>query len=214
MKKILISIVAVIAAVATVQAGPAVVNNSKFVAPMHEAPGGAYVALYGGANFLHTGLPTGIDDKVGWNAGIKLGYEFAPCSTPGFIPALELDQMYQSFDLRAKVDQGGKVKTKTYGYHAMLNALAKYDCGNGVIPYGGFGLGWYYWNLKADGGASTSKNGFAWALIAGVDFALDANWAIFVEYKWLNFQIRKHKDFDTAARIGQQVVNLGARYRF
>jgi len=201
MKKLLVSIIAVIAAVATVQAGSAKCIKE----PAPKAMGSAYVAAYGGLNAYQTGFGD-VSHKMGFDFGVKLGYDFAKLDCCGLIPALEVEEIFNHLHRGDGAD-----KVKTYSWSTMLNALARADYGDWQ-PYGGFGVGWYYFHAK--NGGSISKNGFAWQLIAGVDYVLSANWSIFAEYKWLNFQIRKHREEGLPSRIGQQIVNLGVRYRF
>jgi len=199
MKKILISIVAVVVAVVTAQAGPV---SNKIVIPAEEAIN-CYVAFAGGMNANQTGMGSG--KKIGWDLNVKLGYNFSQLDCAAVTPAIELEEIYSRFNRK-----GG---LKTFAWSTMLNALAKYDLGCGWQPYAGFGLGWYYMRAKA-GDDKASKNGFAWQLIGGIDYAIDANWSLFAEYKWLNYQIRKHEDFSSKSRIGNNLVNLGVRYNF
>ena len=219
MKKILITIAAVMVAVAA-QAG----TFTKYIqTPMTSDVGNWYVAAYSGMSVYQTGIRN-IDEqgnrlhqsrKIGVNGGLKFGYDFAP--EDWVRPVLELDVMYNHY--RRNIEEATFI-SNSFSY--MVNALAKFNCGNWQ-PYGGFGIGMYTMHMRASAlgdKACDWKNGFAWALIGGVDYNLDLNWALFAEYKWLNYQVSTAKDFlgDDAkvvkSRIGQQIVNMGVRYQF
>jgi len=234
MKKILVSIAAVVVA-----AGVAFANAGKLIPPM-ESSGFWYVAGYGGASLYQSGVKSEVfnafsldqSKKIGVTAGLKLGYEFAPCDF--FAPVLELDVMYYHVHRNVGVNTGTRwvtanAATSNAGVVPMLNALAKFDCAYGLRPYAGFGLGWYYMHSNIDVNSNRAfvrdsfcdnMNGFAWSLIGGVDYDLSSNWVLFTEYKWLNFQTRDRRNFvyDGAdvlkSRIGQQLLNIGVRYNF
>ena len=236
MKKILVSIAAILMAAVVAQAGP-VSSMKKIVEPAKDL--NWYGAVYGGVSLYQEGVKNHADvlwgfdldqkRKTGMNFGLKFGYDFAP---QDFVrPVVEFDMQYNRFNRNVDVDlwRPTSVKAKNDSLSLMANALAKFNCGDWQ-PYAGIGLGWYYMHTKAnmsstwgflDGrSGSTNKNGFAWQLMAGVDYKIDANWAVFAEYKWLNYQIVSHKNFlfddmnVLKSRLGQQLLNLGVRYSF
>jgi len=237
-KKILVSIAAVMVAAVTAYAG-----SAKSIKPMAcDAMGQWYVAAYGGASLAQSGVNSsgdfggfafGLDQskKIGWDAGLKVGYDFAPkCFVR---PVVEFDAFYNSVNRNFGVNtaypgwafRNGSATSKNTAFAFMVNALAKFNYG-AWQPYAGAGLGWYHLRTKVDiasqgrfainGSDKVNQNGFAWALMAGTDYKLTCNWALFAEYKWLNYQVKKDKIVPgvTKGRIGQQLVNLGVRYTF
>ena len=228
MMKKLIAIAAVVATATVLYAGPAPRIDKPACS---DIGGNVYVAAYGGMNLWQTGINgwngaqyDGKSRKIGWNAGFKVGYDFDPAAWVR--PVLELESFYNAFnqDLNrivreTKIGESFKVNSQAM----MFNALGKFDCGNWQ-PYAGAGIGVY--TLAADinntqGGHSSYKaTGLAWQLMAGTDYKLDANWALFLEYKWLNYVVAGYKNKPlegneyTKRMIGQQLVNLGVRYTF
>ena len=226
MKKIIVSIAAIVVAV-TVQAGPA----AKYIQPPAITDMGNWqVSAYGGGSFQQSGINKDAlkrSPRVGVNAGMKLGYDFAP--QDWVRPVLEIDVQYNNFN-RVNRDREESVdyKLNFRSLALMLNSLVKFNAGDWQ-PYFGLGVGWFTMHGKEEMDAGDGElvslyrgytNGFAWQLLAGTDYILAANWALFAEYKWLNYQIPSSRNFmgeDTNAvksRIGQQLLNLGVRYSF
>ena len=229
MKKLMITM-AVVATATVLHAGAPV----RIDTPMTQAVGNWYVGAYGGMNVWQSGIDcwhiTDADEipksrKIGWNAGFKVGYDFDPAAAVR--PVLEVEAFYNAFTRGHTFKSKGKVfgteKFTVNSQAMMANALAKFDAGT-FQPYAGAGLGVYTLAADMDLPSGHFDNykatGLAWQLLAGSDYKLCANWALFAEYKWLNYEIAGHKnkprrgDHYTQARIGQQLVNLGVRYSF
>jgi len=279
MMKKLLTIVAVVATASLLHAGP---KPSKAVIPIDKPVSEAawYVGAYGGmsayqSEFVNDFGAFSCKHKIGWNAGVKVGYDFNPSARVR--PVLELDAMFGGFNRQMGLDvpdnanansnahadasrvlnaalvniperlrtreviefaddfatylnsnsnsnDAGRVtfRYKPRSFALMVNALAKFDCG-ALQPYAGVGAGFHHTRMTMDISApglsasgKDSGNGFAWALLAGADYKLAANWALFAEYKWLNYELPgKWKNTPVFnSRIGQQLVNLGVRYTF
>ena len=229
MKKLLITIAAVMVAAVVAQAGP----RPSFDKPACSDVGNWYVGAYGGMSAYQRtkdwdggGSDYSQKRKIGVNGGLKVGYDFAPQNWVR--PVLEFDAQYNYFRRGVCWNNTGTVTDRldNHSFAFMVNALAKFDCGVWQ-PYVGAGAGVYHLRVKDTSPVGNfspikdSTNGFAWQLLAGTDYKLDANWALFVEYKWLNYEIRKYKDFmpgygggPLSNRIGQQLASLGVRYTF
>jgi len=195
-----------------------------------------YVSANGGwnmfqSNFIKEGADWSHKHKTGWNAGMQLGYDF---DTTAFVrPVLELDGQFNGFNRnetapnRFGTREPGFFKFKTNSFALMLNAMAKFDCAV-FQPYVGIGAGFHHtWmkeTLRDDTGAirgqdKDSANGFSWQLIAGTDYKLSSDWALFVDYKWVNLQGNKqltnhHPQGMTKDRLSQQIVSMGVRFTF
>jgi len=226
MKKTLISLAAVVATAAVLHAGP----PAKIIEqPAVQAVGAWYVAANGGmsayqSNFINK--PAGNDwsskRKIGWNGGLKLGYDF---DTNAFVrPVLELDGQFTGFNRNETMPtrgQGGVAKFQTNSFALTLNALAKFDC-VAFQPYVGAGAGFHHTWMKErfnDERDSDSSTGFALQAIAGCDYKIAADWALFLEYKWLHFYNNKqltghHPEGMTKSQLGQQLINMGVRFQF
>lgn len=77
-----------------------------------------------------------------------------------------------------------EIQTQTY----MFNMLKEIDLGHGVTGYFGGGVG--YGKSEMSGDIETinynhEDSGFAWQLIAGVDFPITENLALFTQYRFL-----------------------------
>ena len=226
MKKIAI-LAAVVATATVLYAGP---KPSKEVhvpidKPMTQAAW--YVGAYGGGSFwqgdiskehnLGREITMKEKRKIGWDAGIKVGYDFNTAAPVRLV--LEADAMFTGFNRNIEILDGarlaGTVKFNFQSFSLMGNALAKFDCG-AFQPYVGAGAGFHTTRMEAkwpDGWVEKENgNGFAWQLLAGSDYKLDANWALFAEYKWVNYELpSKWTDMGVKSRIGQHLVNLGVR---
>jgi len=232
MKKLLITM-AVVATAGVLHAGP----KSVYMPPTIDKPmtsAAWYVGAYGGgsfwqSDFINPRTGMSMNRKIGWDAGMKVGYDFNTAAPVRLV--LELDGMFTGFNRSADMSGGGlrarapvyneQYKWNVRSFSLMANALAKFDCG-AFQPYLGAGAGFHTTRITSelDGVRwfKESCNGFAWQVLAGSDYKLDANWALFAEYKWVNYQIPKgyegRKIGMVKSNIGQQLVNLGVRYTF
>ena len=235
MKKLaFLSLASAVALTSLATAGTTTVVTDSMSTPPPPPPvygTGCYVALQAGANvyqdfssrrFSLGGQDVTIDpqDNVGFVGGIKAGYVFG---TGVIRPAVEADLYYNGVE--ADVD------AKVNGRHANFNANGDLNSGafmaNFLVrfafdrfqPYVGGGVGGYYAEsddievkvggrkFHSDGG---SNGGFAWQIIAGMDYYWTTKVSTFVEYKFLNYE---DAGFD-GDRVGQQIVVLGLRWHF
>ncbi len=225
MNKLICSIVASLAVATSLYAG----QQKAVVAPAAPEASPFYVAIDGGLNFAQNGISSyGWDntvEKVGWTAGLKLGYDFNQCCNGLITPAAEIEGLYtnfthnwdQSFEDTGVTD---KARVGTFAY--MANGIAKFNLG-AWQPYAGVGIGWFSSKVKwaqstslygqTDEG-SDNRDGFAWQALAGVDYKLTSNVSVFTEYKWLDCVIRNHDDFLGGSNLGQHLVTAGVRYHF
>lgn len=123
-------------------------------------------------------------------------------------------------------------------FTAMANAYYDIDFGMPFIPYVGGGLGWA--RVKTDslnivGGGlglvstepGTTRDQFAWSLMAGVAYKLDRNWSVDLGYRYLDAGKAETsgRGYDatgaflaSVAKTRQELhlheVSLGVRYQF
>jgi opacity protein-like surface antigen len=99
----------------------------------------------------------------------------------------------------------------------MTNGILKFS--NGAFqPYIGFGIGAYYGEsaggnfgrFNTGGGASHAD--FAWQVMAGADYYMNAKNSLFVEYKFLEYTA--YPDRGDSRVLGQQLLGAGWRFHF
>lgn len=223
MKKVLFSIVASLAVATSLYAG-----NKTVVAPAaDDTTSGFYAGIEGGLNVAQNDIKSyGLNtmDKLGWAGGLKLGYDFNNCQNL-ITPALEVEGLYTSFGHHWDGEAYGynateKARVGTFAY--MANGIAKVNLG-AWQPYVGAGAGFFSAKAKSalkvdDFGefnqGSEDRDGFAWQLLAGVDYNITSRVSIFTEYKWLNCVIRNGNDFLGKGDLGQHLVTAGVRFHF
>jgi opacity protein-like surface antigen len=164
--------------------------------------------------------------KNGYLAGFKAGW-----NTPFTknILAMEMEYNYifgTDYDKGKMINlmgQGLATFDGTIKIHAFLtNFKARYPNGR-IHPYGGFGVGWSYFQLGDTIGRSNGKSAvltgdsgtaFCWQLLAGVDFDITPNMSLGIGYKYFttkpSFGGNTNADFDYKASI----VTLGLAYTF
>ena len=162
-------------------------------------------------------------EKLGGFGGVKCGYAFG--SGNGILSAFEADVFYNGadYDLDCRVD------TKKFGSATgrfdtgaiMGNYIVRFGTGR-LQPYVGAGIGGWLGQvsdtrLSIDGigsvriGSDETNGGFAWQLLAGVDYYLSEKMSFFSEYKFLNYH---GIDLPTSDPVQQHFVGAGVRFHF
>ena len=228
MNKLICSIVASLAVATSLYAGP----QKTVVAPAPSVASPFYIALDGGINLAQNGLPShGLDSmqKMGWSAGLKIGYDFNTLCDGLITPAVEVEGLYTKFDHHwdgvtgyRNTIQNATLKANIGTWAGMANGIAKFNLGSWQ-PYVGAGVGFFSTSAQEsikvgsvgqfDIG-SQDRDGFAWQLLGGVDYKITSNVSVFTEYKWLNCVIRHSGDFVTGSNLGQHLATAGVRYHF
>ncbi|MEP3476205.1 MAG: outer membrane protein [Hyphomicrobiales bacterium] len=156
-----------------------------------------------------------IDDKFMFGGGI--GYNLMR----GFRVDFTLDYRGDT-DVFAQLDSGTAPDNEFTGELSSLVGLANFyydlDMGHRITPYVGVGIG--FASLSMDGpDADDSDTNFAWALMAGVDIDLRANWKLDIGYRYLNMGDGKFDDSKIPGRqfevedLEAHEIRVGLRYQ-
>jgi opacity protein-like surface antigen len=103
----------------------------------------------------------------------------------------------------------------------LVNFYYDLDMGHRITPYVGVGIGFAHHTLDGND-TDDSDTSFAWALMAGVDIDLRANWKLDIGYRYLDlgdakFDDRKNgtpaKDF-ILDDLESHEIRVGLRYQF
>lgn len=122
---------------------------------------------------------------------------------------------YNGFSLPANFE----IETQTY----MFNMLKEIDLGHGVTGYVGGGVGYGTSEMTGDIDTITynhEDSGFAWQIIAGVDFPISENVALFTQYRFLVLSNSDYTTdfgdftFRTRHKPASHSVQVGARVSF
>jgi opacity protein-like surface antigen len=172
--------------------------------------------------FGPTGIPIDWDLSGGWTAGGGIGiyshlFGGSRFEIEGGYTSNEVNRLtYAGFILPADFD----IKTTT----VMFNMLKEVPLGqSGVIGYFGGGIGHH--STEMDGDIATilysdSESGFAWQLIAGLDFPITDRLALFTQYRYLVLSDMTFRtdfgDFinETSSKPHSHAVMVGARVSF
>jgi opacity protein-like surface antigen len=187
--------------------------TSVSTAPAKEA-GPVYVGVFGGYVIprdlrVEDGGSVDVGVKNSWAIGAKVGYIFPQARWL----AVELEYFYLS---KQDIDQPG-TDGDFRSNNVMANILWRYPEGK-IHPYAGGGLGWSGGTIEiTSAGHSTEANGngFAWQLLAGVNFEITPNWSADLAYRYIRI---KYNDFisDPSADVTSQnnLFLLGINYHF
>ena len=200
---------------------------------------GFYVALDGGANlyqdfggdkqfgFAGQTFELGAHEHTGGFGGIKFGYIFG---NGAFRFGLEEDLYYNGVEAGAFVRTAnnnveiahGNAQLNTAAF--MTNLILKWapNGGCGFQPYILGGVGGWWGETGGDiditvgnqthSFGSRDNGGFAFQLGAGTDYYFSPKWAVFVEYKFLDYT-NAGNEF-TNSNIGQHLVGGGVKFHF
>ena len=189
------------------------VFTSVSTAPAKEA-GPVYVGVFGGYAIpgyfdVENGVSEDIKLKDSWTVGAKVGYIFPQARWL----AAELEYFYLA---KQDIDQSG-TDGDFSAHNIMANILWRYPEGN-IHPYFGFGLGWSWGTFRENSpGVSIdqSGNGFAWQLLAGLNFEISPNWSADLAYRYIRI---KYNDIisepSTDVKSQQNLILLGINYHF
>jgi hypothetical protein len=185
--------------------------------------------------------PDNTHSGVGAAGGIKAGYNFqsfAACSAFRLQPAVEVEGVYIGMDSKS---QGGG---GAFAYHdstswnnaaGFVNGILRFKLNDQgfwgkLVPYVGVGVGAEYLTSHTDLNLAGSHPGnvgdedldFAVQGLVGVDYNLNAHWALFTEYKLIEVigadmksdigggnQYNFHPD-----ALGQNLATVGVKYNF
>jgi outer membrane protein OmpA-like peptidoglycan-associated protein len=178
---------------------------------------GWYVGALGGLNITEDsdittdafpGLTPELTTNLGWGAGLLGGYDFGPFR-------IQADVVYRRNGLDklkfagAEADLDGHVSS----WAPMVSALYDIPTGTRFTPYIGAGVGAAHVKFDSDTiGGSTSKWKFAYQAIGGVNYDLNTNWALGVEYRY--FATPSIRDNGVEADYHNHSVFLGVTYKF
>jgi opacity protein-like surface antigen len=180
--------VSVAAAMLTAVSSLALAQSSWF--PQNQ-PRGFYVGGGLGAQYLEEANISGgaiqnaLDFDIGPVGLVNFGYAFGN----GFRTELELGARWNGVSKATGPGASGG-SGDVYAYSAMANLLYDIATGTPWTPYLGAGAGWTWMDFDGTGtfnGGTTvdsDDNEFTLQLIAGVDYSLDDNWRIGLQYRY------------------------------
>lgn len=130
----------------------------------------------------------GLDN--GFDVGAQVGYNFKPIRVEG---------AYTYYRNNAS---DGHLNTHTW----MANGYYDFMPDAAFDPYVGAGIGLAYFNARTDWGASDSTTRFAYQGIVGLNYHINANWAVDA-----NYHIQSWSGSDSAY---YNIFNVGFNYYF
>ena len=149
--------------------------------------------------------------------GAKLGF-----SPPQFrVLALELEYLYLNPDMTYYDETVGDIEFNNF----MFNIIWKIPFGV-VHPYGGGGIGFSHHEMSAEDGEWISRGddtGYAWQLMAGVEFDLAYNLSLDLGYRYFVTEMELDDDDDDYdhdhedsrdIEFSTSMVTLGFKFRF
>ena len=146
------------------------------------ALGGQYLE---NANISGGAIQNDIDLDIGAVGLVNFGYAFGN----GFRTELELGGRWNGVK-QANGNGASGGSGDVYAYSAMVNLLYDINTGTRWTPYFGGGAGWTWMDYDGTGtfaGGTTvdsDDNEFTLQLIAGVDYSIDDNWRIGLQYRY------------------------------
>jgi len=174
------------------------------VIPSYAAgPGPYYLGVFGGYVIpdkmkLENGSASrDVSFKNSWALGAKFGY---------IIPSWK----YLALEAKQDVDEAGASGDYSAN-NLMFNALLRYPEGN-IHPFLGAGIG-CSWAAVSDLNApvDATGSGFAWQLLAGINFDISPNWSADVAYRYFSSKYGI-EGVDITAK--NNLLLLGINYHF
>jgi len=172
-------------------------------------PGPYYAGVFGGYVIpdkmkLENGSESrDVSFKNSWALGAKVGYILPSWK----YLALEAEYFYLA---KQDVDEAGASGNYSAN-NLMFNALLRYPEGN-IHPFLGAGIG-CSWAAVSDLNApvDATGNGFAWQILAGVNFDIAPNWSADVAYRYFSSKYGI-EGVDITAK--NNLLLLGINYHF
>ena len=182
--------------------------TSVSTAPAKEA-GPLYIGVFGGyvkPNDLEVENSADVSLKDGWAIGAKAGYIFPQVKWL----AAELEYFYLA---KQDIDQSG-TDGDFSAHNIMANLLVRYPEGP-IHPFVGVGIGWSWATFKENSpGVSIDEtdNGFAWQILAGVNFQVTPNWSADLAYRYFSSEYRNVGSLDLTSK--NHMILFGVNYHF
>lgn len=152
-----------------------------------QAHEGFYAGAQGGLNFLHVKdlHSRHVEFDTGYELGLVAGYGW--CN--GFRGEAEVAYRNNDYKLHARDEEGTKhhFKGDIHTWSFMANGYYDFCEWYCVTPYVGGGIGYdkLHQSIHAGGHKYKGSNsGFAWQLMAGVNYDLCEDWVVSGEYKF------------------------------
>lgn len=123
-------------------------------------------------------------------------------------------ELNDSLNLKKNI---GDANVKLYKHSLMANAYFDYLTCTPWTPYVGAGIGTAYLKYNVNSGAAKKTvYNFAWQVMGGVTYDINANWALDAGYRYADLgQIRKNDgESVTKFKVRDHEIMLGARYTF
>ncbi|MGZ6249084.1 MAG: outer membrane protein, partial [Syntrophales bacterium] len=114
------------------------------------------------------------------------------------------------------VDQVG-INGDVSAHNVMANLLVRYPEGM-IHPYAGIGIGWSWGKFSGTefrvGSVDESANGFAWQILAGVNFEITRDWSADVAYRYFSSKYDMGSDPSSDVTTKDNMFLLGINYHF
>lgn len=148
-------------------------------APVPPAQNNWYAGLNGGV-----AIPAGDSGllNTGFDVGGQVGYKMGNIRLEGALS-------YLRHSVSSSILPAG-FSADFDALALMANGYYDFDMGNSFVPYVGAGIGWLHgWANAAFGGATASAvdNEFAYQGIVGIDYKIDPNMTVGVNYHIVSF---------------------------
>jgi len=187
--------------------------TSVSTAPAAQA-GPFYVGVFGGYVMpndlkIEDGGSEDVGLKNSWTIGAKVGYIFPQVKWL----ATELEYFYLG---KQDVDQAG-INGDGSAHNVMANLLVRYPEGM-IHPYAGIGIGWSWAKFSGNqlgiGSVDESGNGFAWQILAGLNFEITQNWSADLAYRYFRAKYTDVSSDNLDVTSTNHMVLLGINYHF
>lgn len=188
--------------------------TSVSTVPAKEA-GPVYVGVFGGYVIpsdlrIEDGGSQDVSLKKSWAIGAKVGYIIPQAR--GWLAA-ELEYFYLT---NQNIDVQG-IDGDFSAHNVMANILWRYPEGK-IHPYLGGGLGWSEGSIEvmsAGRAINANGNGFAWQLLAGLNFEITPNLSADLAYRYVSI---KYNDMvsnpSEDVRSQNNLILVGINYHF
>ncbi len=167
--------------------------------------GPSYIGVFGGyvkPDSLENSRDVSVDNS--WSIGAKAGYIFPQV---GWLAA-ELEYFYMAKQDVDEAGFGGDFSAQ----NVMANLLVRYPEGK-IHPYAGVGVGWSWATIKV-GSVDESDNGFAWQILAGLNFEMTPRWSADLAYRYFQCKYNDVGSPGEDVTSKNHMILIGVNYHF
>lgn len=189
----------------------AVEPAAPVVAPVYNWTG-FYAGVHAGVDIGQAKIGTVKVNSTGFLGGVHAGYNEQ--FDGGFVVGLEGDVDYSSLD-KSKTDANGVRGTFKNEWQGSVRARAGYAFDN-ILPYVTGGVAFGDEKVDIQGVGSNSDTRVGWTAGAGVEYAIDQNWIVRGEARYVDLGTNKFDIAGTRTKVRFDSTNLtlGVSYKF